>query len=170
MILFATGCLDLFVMESNIEVITAGEGVYARGFKPGKYRGSGKSTGHIEVDWIKKDREYEIRQMGQHGQDEQKAMRFRLKKLKGKYYLLQSKEEQEQAYQYFIIRVEEGVVNFPDIKEESKEKAAALKKKYGLTEDEDGRVTASPRKILAFLKAVIKQKCLKPGHAIQLFK
>jgi hypothetical protein len=162
LILITTGCLDLFVIQSKTEIIPKRKGVYAKGFKPGMYKDDGKSPEENLITWIKKDKEYEIVQ-----RKNSKRARFRLKKLKGKYFLMQTREKQDGPFQYFIITIDNGVIGFPDIKEEAKDKVTGLMEQYRLARDEDELVSAGRKTLLAFLKAVIKRKYLEPGHYIR---
>ena len=102
LVLFTTGCLNIFSIRSNIEVIPEDKGIYAPWFKTGTYTDFSEKPGKFGIIWNKQAKEYEIQTKGP------EVSRFRLMKLRRKYYLLQSKEEEH--FNFTVIKVNKGTV------------------------------------------------------------
>ena len=159
LILFTTGCLNIFSIRSNIEVIPEGKGVYAPGFKTGTYTDFSEKPGKTRIIWDKQSKEYEIQP------NDTDVSRFRLMKLRRKYYLLQSKEEDH--FHFAVIKVHKGTVDFLNIKEDHEEKLKELLKKYKLEVDEGDNVSGTGDGLVSFFKDLVKKKHLESGEKIR---
>lgn len=159
LILFSTGCLNIFGIRSNIEVIQEGRGVYAPGFKTGTYTDFSDKPGKARILWNKQSKEYEIQTK------DPEVSRFRLMKLRRKYYLLQSKEEDH--FIFAVIKVHKDTVDFLNIKEDYEEKRKELLKKHGLGVDGEGNVSGTREGLVLFFKDMVKKKHLKSGEKLR---
>jgi hypothetical protein len=79
--------------------------------------------------------------------------------------LLQSKEEKH--FDYVVIKVHKGTVDFLNIKENHEEKLSKLLKKYGLEKDAEENVTGNRDGLAAFFKALVKKKYLTSGEQMR---
>lgn len=159
LILYTTGCLNIFSISSNFEVVLEGKGIYAPGLKTGIYTDFSDKPGKTRIIWDKQSREYEI-----HPNDSD-VSRFRLMKLRRKYYLLQSKEENH--FIFAVIKVHKGIVDFLNIKEDHEEKLKELLKKHGLQLEEGDNVSGTGDELVLFFKDLVKKKYLESGEKIR---
>jgi hypothetical protein len=159
LILFSTGCLNIFGIRSNIEVIPGGKGIYAPGFKTGIYTDFSDKPGKARIIWNKQSKEYEIQTK------DPEVSRFRLMKLRRKYYLLQSKEEEH--FNFTVIKVHKGIVDFLNIKEDHEEKLKKLLKKHGLEVDGEDNVSGTGNSLVSFFKDLVKKKYLESGEKMR---
>jgi hypothetical protein len=159
LILFSTGCLNIFSIRSNIEVIPEGKGIYAPGFKTGTYTDFSEKPGKTRIIWDKQSREYEIQP------NDPDVSRFRLMKLRRQYYLLQSKEEDH--FSFAVIKVHKGIVDFLNIKEDHEEKLKKLLKKHRLELDEEDNISGTREGLVLFFKDLVKKKYLESGEKIR---
>lgn len=159
LILFTTGCLNIFSIRSNIEVIPEGKGVYAPGFKTGTYTDFSDKPEKTRIIWHKQSKEYEIQTK------DPEASGFRLMKLRRKYYLVQSKEEEH--FNFAVIKVHKGTVDFLNIKEDHDEKLKELLKKHVLEVDEEDNVRGTGDGLVSFFKDLVKKKYLESGEKIR---
>jgi hypothetical protein len=159
LILSTAGCVDIFGIRSNIEVIPQGKGIRAPGFKTGTYKDFSDKPQETRIRWDEQAKEYEMQMK------DSDASRFRLLKLRRKYYLLQSKEEKH--FDYVVIKVHKGTVDFLNLKENHEEKMNKLLKKYGLEKDAEENVTGNRDGLTAFFKALVKKKYLTSGEQMR---
>ncbi len=159
LILSTGGCVDIFGISSNIEIIPGGKGVRAPDFKNGTYKDFSDKPQETRVRWDEQAKEYE---MQMNGPD---ASRVRLLKLRRHYYLLQSKEENR--FDYVVIKVNGDIVDFLNLKENHEEKLSKLLKKYGLEKDAEENVTGTRNGLVSFFKALVKKKYLTSGEKIR---
>jgi hypothetical protein len=159
LILFSTGCLKVFSISSNIDVIPKGKGIYAPGFKTGTYTDFSEKPGKVRIIWDMQSKEYEIQTK------EQEVSRFRLIKLRRKYYLLQSKEEDR--FNFAVIKVHKDTVDFLNIKKDHEEKLKELLKKHGLEVDEEDNVRGTREGLVSFFKDLVKKKHLESGEKLR---
>jgi len=159
LILFSTGCLDIFSIRSNIEAIPEGKGIYAPGLKTGTYTDFSEKPGKTRIIWDKQSREYGI-----HPNDSD-VSRFRLMKLRRKYYLLQSKEEDH--FNFAVIKVHKGTVDFLNIKEDHEEKLKKMLKKHRLELDEKDNISGTREGLVLFFKDLVTKKYLESGEKIR---
>ena len=159
LILFSTGCLNIFSIRSNIEVIPGGKGIYAPGFKTGIYTDFSEKPGKTRITWDKQSKEYEIQT------NDSEVSRFRLMKLRRKYYLLQSKEEEH--FNFAVIKVHKGTVDFLNIREDHEEQLKKLLKKHGLEVDEEDNVSGTGDGLVSFFKDLVKKKYLESGEKMR---
>jgi len=159
LILFTTGCLNIFSIRSNIEVVPEGKGIYAPGLKTGTYTDFSDKPGKTRIIWNKQSKEYEIQTK------DPEVSRFRLMTLRRKYYLLQSKEEEH--FNFTVIKVHKGTVDFLNIKEDHEEKLKELLKKHGLEVDEEDNVSGTGDGLALFFKDLVKKKYLESGEKMR---
>jgi len=164
-LLFMAGCIDLFFMQSDTRVIADGKGVLAPGFKPGIYESMEEKPETVIIEWDAGTKEYIIRKDGP------RRDRFRLRKLRRTFYLMQTRDENEEKYMYFIIKAEGGIIDFMDGDRDTKKNCTATVKgillKYRLEMDEENNISGSPKGMISFCKAVIKKGCIKSGHRLR---
>ncbi len=165
LLLSTSGCIDIFFMQSDTKVIADGKGVLAPGFKPGVYESMDEKPERVTIDWDRAAKEYLIQKNGP------KRDRFRLLKLRGSYYLMQTRDENEEKYMYLIIQAKDGFIDFVDADKDEKKNCMVTIKgllvKFGLEMDEERNISGSPKKMVSFCKAVIKKSCLKSGHQLR---
>jgi hypothetical protein len=159
LILSTGGCVDIFGIRSNIEVIPEGKGIRAPGFKSGTYKDFSDKPQETRIRWDEKAKEYEMQMK------DSDASRFRLLKLRRKYYLLQDKEEDH--FDYTVIKVYKGIVDFLNIKEDREEKVKNLMKKHGLAVDEEHCVTGTANGLVSFFKDLVRKKYLRSGEKMR---
>jgi hypothetical protein len=158
-LLTTTGCLNVLAYKSKIEIIGEGKGTRAAGFKEGTYIDPTNQDDPKPMifTWDEKQKEYEIRV------DDSKPNRFRLMRLKKKYYLLQAYNENEDNYEYAVIKISGDTFDFLNIKEDYEEKLENLLKKYHLTVNEDDEITGTKKGMKSFFKKLVKAKYLESG-------
>lgn len=157
--LFTTGCLNIFSIRSNIEVIPEGKGIYAPGFKTGTYTDFSEKPEKFRIIWDMQSKEYEIQTK------DPDISRFRLMKLRRKYYLLQSKEEE--YFDLTVIKVHKGTVVFLNIKEDHEKKLKKLLKEHSLEMDGEDNINGTGNDLILFFKDLIKKKYFESGEKIQ---
>jgi uncharacterized lipoprotein YehR (DUF1307 family) len=159
LIMTIAGCVDIFGIRSNIEVILQGKGIQAPGFKSGTYKDFSDEPQETVIRWDEKAKEYEMQM------NDADTSRFRLLKLRRQYYLLQSIEENH--FNYVIINVHGDIVDFLNLKENHEEKLSKLLKKYGLEKDAEENVTGTREGLISFFKALVKKKYLSSGEQMR---
>ncbi|NIM12063.1 MAG: hypothetical protein GTO45_08085 [Candidatus Aminicenantes bacterium] len=159
LILSTVGCVDIFGIRSNIEVIPEGKGIQAPGFKSGTYKDFSDKPQETRIRWDEQAKEYEIQMK------DSDASRFRLLKLRRQYYLLQSKEEDH--FNYVVINIHGDIVDFLNLKEDNEEKVKKLMKKYGLEKDAEDNVIGTRDGLTAFFKTMVKKKYLTSGEQMR---
>lgn len=159
LILSTAGCVDIFGIRSNIEVIPEGKGIQAPGFKSGTYKDFSDKPQETRIRWDEQAKEYEIQMK------DSNTSRFRLLKLRRQYYLLQSIEEDH--FNYVVINVHGDIVDFLNLKENHEEKLSKLLKKHGLEKDAEDNVTGTRDGLIAFFKTMVKKKYLTSGEKMR---
>lgn len=159
LILSTAGCVDIFGIRSNIEVIPQGKGIRVPGFKSGTYKDFSDKPQETVIRWDGQAKEYEMQMKGPD------TSRFRLLKLRRKYYLLQYKEEDH--FSYVVINVHGDIVDFLNLKENHEEKLNKLLKKHGLEKDAEDNVTGTRDGLTAFFKTLVKKKYLTSGEQMR---
>jgi hypothetical protein len=86
-------------------------------------------------------------------------------KLRRKYYLLQTKEEND--FSYVVIKVHRGIVDFLNIKEDHEKKLERLMKKHGLAVKEGDYVIGSRDGLVKFFKDLVRKKYLQSGERLR---
>jgi hypothetical protein len=159
LILLTSACLDIFGFRSNIQVIPRGKGIRAPGLKAGAYKDFSEEPKITRISWHKQAKEYEIEFTGSD------PSRFQLLKLRRKYYLLQTKEENH--FSYVVIKVHRGIVDFLNIKEDHEEKLERLLKRHGLAVEEGDHVIGSRDGLVLFFKDLVRKKYLHSGERLR---
>jgi hypothetical protein len=159
LILLNSACVDIYGIQSNTQVIPQGKGTRAPGLKTGAYTDFSKEPNITRILWHKQEKEYEIEFT------DSEPFKFQLMKLRRKYYLLQAKEKNH--FNYAVIKVHHGVVDFLDIKEDYKEKLQILMKKHGLAVEEGDDVIGSRDGLVLFFKDLVRKKYLQSGEHIR---
>jgi hypothetical protein len=155
------GCVNILSFQSKVEIIGQGQGIQAAGFKMGTYTDFSKEPKPIKIKWDGKRNEYEIYF------ENSKANNFRLMHLRKKNYLLQAHNDNEDHYEYAIIKIEGDIVDFLNIKEDYQKKLESLKKKYNLITNEEDIVMGTRKNLISFFKKLAKAKYLESGERIR---
>jgi len=159
LLLLISGCLNIFSIQSKVEIIAEGRGIRAAEFKIGTYIDFSKEPKPMKIKWDEKRKEYEIYF------ENSKTNHFRLMHLRRATYLLQARDEDH--YEYTIIKIDGDIVDFLNIKEDYERKLDRLMKKYGLTTNEEDIVMGTRKGLISFFKRLAKSKYLESGERIK---